>query len=50
MGGDVVWDVSVFRHLLQGYPVFKVWGAGQEMLVEVASSTSMRTPVETQDL
>jgi hypothetical protein len=48
-GGEAVWDVSVFRHLLQRYPTSKVSGAGQEMMVEAASSMSMCSPVETKE-
>jgi hypothetical protein len=48
-GGETVWDFFVFWHL-QWYPSFKVLGVGQEMIEEVNSSTSMRTPVETKDL
>jgi hypothetical protein len=34
-----VWDVSVFRYLLQRYPTFEVSVAGQEMMPEAASAT-----------
>jgi hypothetical protein len=35
--GEVVWDVFAFS-----YPAFEVFVAGQEMMVEAASTTSMR--------
>jgi hypothetical protein len=50
MEGKEIWDVSIFRHLLRWYLAFQVSGAEQEMIVEAASSTIMRTLVETQDL
>jgi hypothetical protein len=43
----VVWDVCVFRYLLQRYSSFEVSRAGQEMMVQEASTTSIRSPVET---
>ena len=49
-GGEAVWDVSVFRYLPQWYPAFEVSIDGQEMMVQAASTMSMRAPVETQDL
>jgi hypothetical protein len=47
MEGDEIWDVSIFRHILQWYLAFQVSGAGQEMIVEATSSTVMHTLVET---
>jgi hypothetical protein len=46
-GGEAVWDVSIFRYLLQRYPSFEVSRAGQEMMVQAASMTSIRSLVET---
>jgi hypothetical protein len=39
-----VWEISHFRHLLQRHLASEVLGAGQEMMIEAASSTSMCTP------
>lgn len=44
--GDAVWDIFVFRYLHQRHPVIEVSVAGQRIMVEVASTTSMHTPVE----
>jgi hypothetical protein len=48
--GELVWDVSVIHHLLHRYSIFEVLGARKDMMLETISSTSMHTPVETQDL
>jgi hypothetical protein len=47
MGGEAVWDISAFRYLLQWYPAFEVSRAEQEMMVQAASTTNIRSPVET---
>jgi hypothetical protein len=43
--GEAVWDVSIFRHLLQRYRTIEVSGAGQEIMVHAPSSTNMRNLV-----
>jgi hypothetical protein len=48
--GEAVWDVFVFRYLLLRYLASKVSVAGQVLIVEVTSMTSIQTPVETLDL
>jgi 23S rRNA maturation mini-RNase III len=50
MGGEAVWDIYVFRHLLEWYRTIEVLVAKQWMMVEAASTLSMLTRVETNDL
>jgi hypothetical protein len=35
--GEAVWDVSIFRYLLQRYPAFEVSRVGQEMMEVIIS-------------
>jgi hypothetical protein len=48
-GSVVVWDVTGFQYLLQRHPASEASLAGQVIMVEAASTTSMCTPVETLD-
>ena len=49
-GGETVWDVSVFRYILQQYSASEVLVAKQVMMVETAPVTSVHTLVEAQYL
>lgn len=50
IGCEAVWDIFVFQFLCLRYPASEMSVAGQVLMVEVTSMTSMRTPVETLDI